>query len=1066
MKMFLTAIALLTLGTALHAASHTVLYREAFADAQLKPTTRGVREVITPPADAPVRHALRLVTTKGGNTHTPSWTSPAFGDQLRQANADVTLVDYWLNPVTPSARYMLFVRDARGRQLAAVLFRNGKLTPNSNGRWLDGPTLAHNTWHHVRYVISSLSRTYSIFVDDMSQPALADIQFRHPDAETPAALWIEGSETEPSETLLGDITVSAPERRGFPRPALALPPFSAFALPIRPSDDAPSSHDWSAAPAITLLPPHREQTTVRLLLTRSALHAQFTCLASDMARRQQGETTPDGKVWRDDCAELMLMPDPTSNRYFHFAVNSLGTRYDAACTVGSKQRDPGFNSGWTATVKHGEHGWTATMTIPLRPLGATPSHAQVWKLLAGRENNPAHHVAAWPPTQSFHHTDSFALAALLDHEPDQPETTRLEEALFRLRFLPQMRLDDTASRLRQLPQLNPNPFRKRLDDCHAQFDHLAHILGDDAEPFAARLAALDRLSQLNLSLAALEADISRFSALFAPGKPGHRDGCVLLTEAPTVKVAPDAYCGNVQPVRRLVLAQGETGSLQTVAIIPGHLPAADVTLAIEPLDDLARQLMPAVSAFEVRDIRTCLRDAPVQHDVPDVLVPLSAPSHTFSATHLSRLWLDLAAPRGLTGQAAFRLTARVRREGQPSLDLSLPLNVTILPFALPDEFSLSTAFCFTPAWASAFYGKPMPQDRRLRYLDFILDHHLDPQNLWCGNRAFLSEDEIRHCLKRGMKNIYLPIIDAAKNRDNMARNLEPIDRNGWRNRVIAFGFDEILCYPDKLPQMQDAFRQTRQDFPDIPRLNTSHIDERLFGYVDIWCPLFDHFSATDANARLKLGEQVWWYPTDYPPAPYANFNLDSPGIDPRIIPWMTRRLNISGLLYWGLNREWQTNAEEHLRLQEQEKAIHGLQWMTDDCRERMRNGARWPEVPWVPFFRSVFNKNAAPSATNGGGNLMYPGPDWTPWPSTRLKNLRDGLQDLEYRTVLQQRLDAYAKLPNASPELIRQATEALVIPDAIVASPTAYTKELAPILAQKERWATLIVQLQQALQTR
>ena len=52
MKMFLTAIALLTLGTALHAASHIVLYREAFADAQLKPTTRGVREVIAPPADA------------------------------------------------------------------------------------------------------------------------------------------------------------------------------------------------------------------------------------------------------------------------------------------------------------------------------------------------------------------------------------------------------------------------------------------------------------------------------------------------------------------------------------------------------------------------------------------------------------------------------------------------------------------------------------------------------------------------------------------------------------------------------------------------------------------------------------------------------------------------------------------------------------------------------------------------------------------------------------------------------------------------------------------------------
>ncbi|MGN0878780.1 MAG: glycoside hydrolase domain-containing protein [Oligosphaeraceae bacterium] len=1058
--------ALLLLAASLHALASTVLYRETFADASLKPTARGLREIIATSADAPVRHALRLVTTRGGNQHTPSWTSHAFGDLLRQANADITIVDYWLNPVTPSARYMLFVRDARGRQLAAVLLRNGKVSPNSNGRWLDGPALAHNTWHHVRYTISSLSRTYSIFLDDMTQPAIADIQFRHHDAETPASLWIEGSETEPSETLLGDITVSAPERRGFPRPALTLPPFNALSLPLKPVDDAPTPDDWRTAPAITLLPAHQEQTTVRLLLTRGTLHAQFTCLASDMPRRSQGETTPDGKVWRDDCAELMLMTDPASNRYLHFAVNALGTRYDAACTIGSKQRDAAFDSGWTATVERGDHAWTATFCIPLRNLGVTPAHGQVWKLLVGRENNPAHHVAAWPPTQSFHNHNAFALAAILEHEPDQPEAAQLEETLFRMRFLPQRRLDDTATRLRQLPHLAPNPFRKRLDDCHAQFDHLARVLGDAAEPFATRLAALDRLAQLNQTIATLEADIIRFSALFAPGKPGHRDGCVLLTEAPTVKVAPDTYCGNVQPVRSLALAQGETGSIQAVVIIPGHLPPADVTLAIEPLDDLARQLMPAVSAFEVRDVRTCLQNAPVQHDVPDVLVPLPGAAHTFADSHLSRLWLDLAAPRGLAGQAAFRLTARVRREGQPTLDLTLPLHVTIRPFALPEEFSLSTAFCFTPAWASAFYGKTMPQDKRLRYFDFILDHHLDPQNLWCGNRAFLSEDEIRHCLKRGMKNIYLPIIDAAKNRDNMTRNLEAIDHNGWRKRVIAFGFDEILCYPDKIPQMQQAFRQTKEAFPDIPRLNTSHIDERLFGYVDIWCPLFDHFSAKDADARLKLGEQVWWYPTDYPSAPYANFNLDSPGIDPRIIPWMTRRLNISGLLYWGLNREWQTNAEEHLRLKEQEKATYGLQWMTDDCRERMRQGARWPDVPWVPFFRSVLNRNAAPSATNGGGNLMYPGPDWTPWPSTRLKNLRDVLQDLEYRTVLRQRLDAYAQRPDASPDLIHQATEALAIPDAIVASPTAYTKELAPILAQKERWASLIARLQQALQAR
>ena len=255
--------------------------------------------------------------------------------------------------------------------------------------------------------------------------------------------------------------------------------------------------------------------------------------------------------------------------------------------------------------------------------------------------------------------------------------------------------------------------------------------------------------------------------------------------------------------------------------------------------------------------------------------------------------------------------------------------------------------------------------------------------------------------------------------------------------------------------MQAAFENTKQHFPDIPRLNTARIDERLFGYVDIWCPLFQHYDEKRADERRKLGEQIWWYPTDYPLKPCVNFNLDSPGIAPRVIPWLTKRLRITGLLYWGLNREWLTNAQEHERLTEQERISFGMEWMTDDVRQKMKDGLRWPAIPWVPYFRSVNSQTSKPSPTNGGGNLMYPGPDWTPWPSIRLKNLRDGLQDIEYFQILSSRLESYKKRADADKELVKRAEAALQVPDSVVTRLDHFDHSPASVIAHKRLLAEL-----------
>ncbi|MBQ9447114.1 MAG: DUF4091 domain-containing protein, partial [Victivallales bacterium] len=500
------------------------------------------------------------------------------------------------------------------------------------------------------------------------------------------------------------------------------------------------------------------------------------------------------------------------------------------------------------------------------------------------------------------------------------------------------------------------------------------------------------------------------------------------------------------------LAQGETGGIQAIAIAMPKQAIRKAELSVQPKNELAKSLK--TSIFLEDDIATRFAGKPSE-SYPDVLRPSDGTEAFQTPQTLVRFWIDVQAPQKQSGKAEFDVVLKADDK-----ELSFPLTVTVYPFALPKEFTLSTAFCFTPSWAKAFYGKEIPQEKRRAYLDFILDHRLDPMNLWNGSTLFLSEEETRYCIERGMKNIYLPIIAADKSQANMMKNLVYIDRNGWRNRVVAFGFDEVLFNVHQLKAMQAAFENTKQHFPDIPRLNTARIDERLFGYVDIWCPLFQHYDDKMAESRRKLGEQIWWYPTDYPLKPCVNFNLDSPGIAPRVIPWLTKRLRITGLLYWGLNREWLTNAHEHERLTDQERISMCMDWMTDDVRQKMKDGLRWPSVPWVPYFRSVNSKTSKPSPTNGGGNLMYPGPDWTPWPSIRLKNLRDGLQDIEYFQILATRLEAYQKHDNADQELIKRAESALQVPDSVVTRLDHFDHSPASIIAHKRLLADLITALQ------
>jgi Domain of unknown function (DUF4091)/Family of unknown function (DUF6067) len=138
----------------------------------------------------------------------------------------------------------------------------------------------------------------------------------------------------------------------------------------------------------------------------------------------------------------------------------------------------------------------------------------------------------------------------------------------------------------------------------------------------------------------------------------------------------------------------------------------------------------------------------------------------------------------------------------------------------------------------------------------------------------------------------------------------------------------------------------------------------LVGWVDIWAPLWPMFEGAAVKKRLTAGEEIWSYTAlcqGRPDTPC--WQLDFPILNYRIPMWISWRFGITGLLYWSAT-----------------------------------NWASTRDV-WT-------NPLTYADQYNMEGSLLYPGVDVGVQgfiTSIRLKQIREGLEDYEYLTILAQR---------------------------------------------------------------
>lgn len=379
-------------------------------------------------------------------------------------------------------------------------------------------------------------------------------------------------------------------------------------------------------------------------------------------------------------------------------------------------------------------------------------------------------------------------------------------------------------------------------------------------------------------------------------------------------------------------------------------------------------------------------------------------------------------------------TSTVDIEGKGLAKIKVPIKLHVWGFDLPSVSKLRTAYGCAWDRISAFQGaKTLDQQRKLQDL-YNLDfwrHRVSPYKPYYYNKIKSTETpggpkldftdfdvavkkyfplfnsfqlpSFARALKSGKRN---PEEDQKKI-EYMRAVTEHLANKGQIDKGYDYIFDEPE--PKDYQAIVEAAELCRATDKRIKVLLTEQVEDKLIGSVDIWVPLLSMYDEEKSKARQAKGDEVWWYVCCSPPHPYPNYFIEYPAIDQRILPWITWRYGVNGILFW--------------------------------------ETAHWVKSPWEDPRGRV--PNNAKNIGNGEGVLLYPPTKKPsdkfiakgPVPSIRWELIREGMEDYDYFAVLKDLADKLRASKGSDDPAVKQADDALALVSACAPSRTDYTKD-------------------------
>ncbi|GAB4114397.1 MAG: hypothetical protein Kow001_15720 [Acidobacteriota bacterium] len=446
----------------------------------------------------------------------------------------------------------------------------------------------------------------------------------------------------------------------------------------------------------------------------------------------------------------------------------------------------------------------------------------------------------------------------------------------------------------------------------------------------------------------------------------------------------------------------------------------------------------------------------------DPLIPLSGPFDMAApfreALETRGIWVDIHVPSG-TAPGLYAGTVVVRQQGEPVGEVKVELEV--YDFQLPGDRHLITYMGILGRWLEQMHGVPAdtPEGRRLllRYHEFLQERRMEPwfNGLLEPEVELRPDGEVEVAFDLELYRLHLDtwrhrrvVLEAAPGAlvrriqaepfsDEFRRILgsylrQTVDffqRHGWKDRLV-------LNSPIDEPNTAEAYQETRrwaalvrEYAPGVPFLVTeSPIPDRpewgeLTGHAQNFSIHGNQLNQPELRRLIpklrQQGSELTWYISCDQVYPQPNYFIDAPAMDPVMIPWITRRYGLDGILYWALNF--------------------------------------WPQTPdpWLDpvTYLSGFLCSEG-GVLNGEGSLLYPGNRVSrhsdqadvdgPVSSIRLELLREGIEDYEYLWLLASLGDAAL-----AEETVRE----------LVSGVGAFSRNPEELYAARRTMATRIVEL-------
>ncbi len=353
-------------------------------------------------------------------------------------------------------------------------------------------------------------------------------------------------------------------------------------------------------------------------------------------------------------------------------------------------------------------------------------------------------------------------------------------------------------------------------------------------------------------------------------------------------------------------------------------------------------------------------------------------------------WQRLAVPRGQARSAI--LSIRVPGDQAPGVyeghvNVSqldgevkrLPVRLKVHDLTLGNRPRIKTAFALMDGFLEKIHGTITPELRRA-YTAFVLDHRLNPDDI---SRTRLPDlDELVWAKDRGLNTFNVLNLVPEPTRkvtwvcfakledytpEFKQRLIERLDafvpeleKRGLLDMAYVYGFDERGS--EYIPVIREYFGLIKQRYPRLRTLSTCWpppgTDPESLA-IDWYCPLANKYDPVAAERHRARGGEMWWYICMGPTWPYANWMLEYPLIESRLIWWQTWQHKVDGFLYWGLNI-WDRP--------------HNDAPIPDDADAMLK----WSVTPFEPL--------------HGDGVLLYPGTSG-PLGSLRLLGIRAGIED-------------------------------------------------------------------------